>query len=324
MSVHLLLDTKGGYPFIADNLGEACKVHVSPECGSKYLTWLKGAIEVVKNSRKDDLIICVYDFQAVLCYIYLLLTLRRRKILAINVLLKDKNTLRNKLARWLYTLAFKSRNFVATVTSEEYGKWLRQVCGVNCDFPLLKDVCYESYKSIGDYQSEYAGRPYVFCGGRNGRDWNFMLEVAKRTPDVSYKLVMPRCYFERLGELPANVECQCDIDSDSFSRIMADASVIAMPLDTFAPAGLIVIFQSACLNKPIIVTSTMVTRAYLSDGRGFTLENDADVWVDTIRRLMANPNEARLAAGRLRNFVCEECSEKEYVSRIRQIIDAYF
>lgn len=325
MGVHLLLDTKNGYPFIANNLGVPCETHVSPESKWQYFSWIKGSLNVLAKSRKNDLIICVYDFQAVLCHLFQKLAFRRRKILALNVLLKDKPTLRNKLAGFLYKLAFKSDDFVATVTTEEYGQWLNAKCGIKREFPILKDVCYNEYTSICINKSESVEEvPYIFCGGRNGRDWNFLISVAHSMPDIHFKVVMPSSIRDQLGDLPKNVDCLCDISSDAFNKIMSNALMIALPLNTCAPAGLIVLFQAACMAKPIIVTSTVATREYVACGRGIAVENRVDHWIEAIRKIIAQPEDVIAMTDKMRKYIREECNEEKYVERIRHIMHSSF
>ena len=67
----------------------------------------------------------------------------KRNVVCLNLLLKQKNTLKNKLASWIYKQALLADNFHATVTSREYGKWLNKSLGINVEYTLLHDVFHD-------------------------------------------------------------------------------------------------------------------------------------------------------------------------------------
>lgn len=317
--VHLLFDTLDGYAFLPGKLGLETVSHYSPQGMNKYKSWLKGSLDVVRKARKGDTVICVYDFQGVLCYWISLLLMKKVNIMAVNILLKDKASLRNRVARFLYRKALGSRRVVGTVTTPDYGRWLKGHLGLDTELPILRDVYYESYERpvTGTNPTEEHG--YVFCGGRNGRDWNFLLETARLIPDTRFKVAMPRQCAANLESVPDNVEVFCDIPPEQFNSLLAGAGVIAMPLDTEAPAGLIVIFQAAALEKPVAITSTIATRDYMADGRGLALDRDPALWAAEIKRLLADPAQSAAMGARLHEFLKTFCNEDSYSGRIAEI-----
>lgn len=319
--IHLLLDTAEGYPFIAEKSGLPLTRHVSPQRGSKLRTWLAGCREVIGKSKSGDMLVCVLDIQAVICYLLCCLSFRKRKIFGINILLKYKPTMRNKITASLYRLALSSGNFRASVTSAEYGEWLNKMHGMNFRYDYLPDVYYDSYGA----QRKVPRGDYVFCGGRNGRDWNFMLEVARNMPDVRFKFVVPGAVRNALAvNAGDNVEIISDVPTDEFLEIMDGAGVVCCPLDTQAPAGLIVMFQAAGHDKVTVSTDTVVTRAYVNGEHGFLLPNEAVAWCKAIREVLEMPDDAYYAvAGNLKSFLSNECGETQYVSRLDKLISAW-
>ena len=162
--------------------------------------------------------------------------------MCVNLLLKDKDSVKNKIVAWLYKKALKSKYFVASVTSVEYGSHLKKRLGINKELFLLHDVFHEDYQINASLD---VCTNTVFCGGRNGRDWRFMLEVAKVMPDIQFHLVMPKVtYDEYHDELPGNVVARYNISMEDFMKEMCSCEIVALPLDTEAPAGLIVLFQA--------------------------------------------------------------------------------
>lgn len=319
--IYLLFDNPGdknAVSFISYKLQERVIEVYSPKSNCLIVGWIKGCLKMLRLSHRNDTIVCWYDFQAILCYWLSILLFKRRKIVCINILLKDKDSLRNKVVSWLYRKALNSKRVVASVTSTEYGTHLKERLGINKKLFLLHDVFHESYL----YKREFHVIPNsVFCGGRNGRDWRFMIEVAKVMPHVQFHLVMPKVtYDEYQHELPSNVVARYNISMEDFMKEMCSCEIVALPLDTEAPAGLIVLFQAAANMKYIITTDTMTTREYLSDGRGCLLPNDVDVWKKVITERIGNEKGNKEASAKLLNFLQTECSEEKFVDGVEFMI----
>ncbi len=320
--IRILHDTPEGYPFIAERLTLPCVKHFSPQFKQKYLTWIVGSWRIMRKSRKGDIILTVYDFQGVLCYWIGLLTFRRRKTLGINILLKQKKSIRNKIASFMYKRALKSEWFFTTATTDQYGKWIAKHLNISTAIPTLRDVMYDSYladaKKIGSTDEEY-----IFSGGRNGRDWNFLINLAKTLPNVLFKVSAPgkvKKIFDSDRHLPKNIEWHCDISSDEFNKLLSGASIVALPLDTEAPAGLIVIFQSAAFNKPLIVSKTISTQDYIPANGGFILNKDISMWEKAITTLLQDKAMSNHMANNLHNHIVENCNEQKYVATIERLL----
>ena len=309
---------KNSLSFISKIIQKEIREVYSPKENKLVLGWIKGCLSVLRQSYRNDTIVCWYDFQAVLCYWLAKLSFRQRKIVCINLLLKDKASMKNKVVAWLYKKALKSKHFVASITSVEYGKHLKNRLGINKELFLLHDVFHEDYKVNASLD---VCPNTVFCGGRNGRDWKFMIEVAKAMPHVQFHLVMPKVtYDEYQHELPSNVVASYNISMEDFMKEMCSCEIVALPLDTEAPAGLIVLFQAAANMKYIITTDTMTTREYLSDGRGCLLPNDVDVWKKAINEKLGKSLPNVMASETLLNFLKTECSEEKFVKGVELMI----
>lgn len=310
---------KNRLSFISKIIHTEMKEVYSPKENKLVLGWIKGCLSVLRQSYRIDTIVCWYDFQAVLCYWLAKLSFKQRKFVCINLLLKDKASTKNKVVAWLYKKALKSKHFVASVTSVEYGIHLKERLGIDKELFLLHDVFHEDYKVNASLD---VCPNTVFCGGRNGRDWKFMIEVAKVMPHVLFHLVMPKeTYDEYQHELPSNVVAKYNLSMNDFMKEMCSSEIVALPLDTEAPAGLIVLFQSAANMKYIITTDTMTTREYLSDGRGCLLPNDVEVWKKAINEKLGNVQSNIIASKKLLNFLESECSERKFVEGVEIMIN---
>lgn len=149
------------------------QVYPEHKCNSTK-EMLQACKEMIKRSADGDTIICWYDFMAVLCWWLCKVQFKKRKIIVVNILLKDKNTAKNKLAKMLYKPVLKSKDVQATVTSRKYGEHLNEMLGIQREYVLLHDIYHGGY-SI-DYKGDVIPNT-VFCGGRNGRDWDFLIEM---------------------------------------------------------------------------------------------------------------------------------------------------
>lgn len=273
--------------------------------------------DCIRYSSKDDTIICWYDFMGVLSWWICKFLSVKRQIIAINLLLKDKTTWKNRGAKYLYRKAIQGNNFTATVTAAEYGQWLAELLNLKVKFNLLHDVYHENYKCTDDLKCQNNS---VFTGGRNGRDWKLLFEIAKELPEIDFNCVMPGQIYEQYKRiLPPNIVARFDINEEDFIKTLAQSYMVVMPLDTEAPAGLTVYFQGAANDKLIITSNTVTTREYFSNGRGVLCDGKDD-YVKKIKYYMENTSEANEIATRCKRFLEQECSEKNYSTTLSSII----
>ena len=161
----------------------------------------------------------------------------------------------------------------------------------------------------------------VFCGGRNGRNWKLLAQIAEKMSDTVFNFAMPQqCYEEYKSRFGENVNAKFDIPENEFAKLMLESELMVMPLDTEAPAGLIVLLHAAGNGKLIITSNTVTTREYFGDGKGALCENNVDEWVDQIRYWQNHPQEAEHNAKKCRTFLENECSERKYAEVLMQVI----
>ena len=274
--------------------------------------------DMIKQSTHDDTIICWYDFMAVLCWWLCKLKLKKRKVVALNILLKDKDTFKNKVAKFLYRSMLKSNNVQATVTSKNYGKHLNKMLKINKKYTLLHDIYH------GNYNISYSGTTIpntVFCGGRNGRDWNFLIKIAKSMPEVVFNCVMPKNIYKQYeNQFSTNMKVLSDIPEKRFLEFMCESQLVVMPLDTEAPAGLIAFYQATANGKMSITSDTVSIQEYFTDGRGALCVNDIDDWKNNIQYYLEHNEACDMKVERLKNFLENDCSEEKYAKTLWEIV----
>ena len=318
--VHMLFDNpddKNSMSFLSDYKTVSFKqVYPIQQCLSTK-NMIGFCQKCIKNSMNGDTIICWYDFMGVICWWLCKIQNKKRRIIILNILLKDKDTIKNKIARLLYKPALKAKNVTITVTSKEYGEWLNKRLGLNKKYILLHDIYHSSYAMEIPAQTK---KTTVFCGGRNGRDWAFLSEIARNLQDIQFNCIMSEEDYEKhKSSFGKNVYVKYDIPQDEFLRMLSEAALVIMPLDTEAPAGLIAMFQAAANDKMIIASNTMSTREYLGKDRGCLCEKNVKTWAEKIRYYIENTEEAKQCAVKFRTFLETECSEKHYAETLVQL-----
>lgn len=319
--VYMLFDNpadKKNMNFLKDYDETASFEMVFPREQCKFIkSMVRACKNCIDDSSKGDTIICWYDFMGIICWWLCKFLNKKRKIVALNILLKNKKSIKNKVARLLYKGALSSGNLKATVTSREYGRSINALLGTRKQFILLHDIYH------GGYEIEYDGvvqKNSVFCGGRNGRDWAFLLKLSKEMLDIQFNVVLPQDVYEQYKNLfGENVNVKSEIPEQEFLMFMCQSSLVLMPLDTEAPAGLIAMFQAAANGKMIITSDTVTTREYFSDRRGCLCNKTTDDWKSQIRFWLGHQDEATECARRLTAFLESECSEKKYAEILGQI-----
>lgn len=299
---------------------EFSNIIYSPQSKKKIISWICGSIKAICYSKQNDTIICWFDFQAILCYWLSKFLLQRRKIVCINLMLKNKNTLKNKIVSWLYKKALISTNFKASVTSIAYGEWLNSKLKISKSYSLIRDVYHHKYEQSDNLGSNNV----VFCGGRNGRDWSFLFQIAQIMPEIQFSVVMPQdSYNQFKSNISPNVKVRCNISYNEFLNELSQASIVCLPLDTEAPAGLIVMFQAVANYKLVITTKTVTTIEYVTKDRGITLNRNVEEWKNTILYYLNNKDKAKIKANSFNKWIKDECNSTIFVRKIKEMAEIY-
>ena len=132
---------------------------------------------------------------------------------------------------------------------------------------------------------------------------------------------MPKdIYVNFKSRFTPNINAKCDVAYFEFMKTLCTSSLVCLPLDTEAPAGLIVMFQAAANEKLVITTNTVTTKEYISADRGVLLPNDVQQWTNAIEYYLKNSEERRDYAENLKSFLQTECSEQIFVDNIKKMI----
>lgn len=301
------------------NYGTASFIQLYPGTQCKSIKEMVSfCIDCINKSSDGDTVICWYDFMGVICWWLCKLSRKKINIIALNILLKDKNTKKNKIAKILYKKALKSEQLQATVTSKEYGEVINNILGINKNYTLLHDIYHAGYETSFSGNTVHNS---VFCGGRNGRDWKYFFSLAAQMPSVQFNCVMPKAQYDLYKKkISGNINAKFDIELNEFETCMRESEFVVMPLDTQAPAGLITFFQAAAKDKLIITSDTVTTREYLSDGRGVLCKDSPNEWCTQIQYYLNHKEEVKTMTTKFKNFLKAKCSEKNYAETLEDMV----
>lgn len=310
--------------YLMQALGEDNTVAVHTRDHKKWYMWhwalFWGSVRVVRASSKGDTIVAWHHLQAVLAWWMSRLTFRKRKFVCLNILLKVEKTWKNRLHRFLCKRAFQAGNFKATVTSVDYGQWLNRQLGIDVEYTLLHDV-YHNYYHMPQFK-ESPRKDIVFCGGASGRDWNLMFDIIRRTPDVRYYMIMPGHQYrwfmkDHSHEIPDNVIIDYNIPYKQFMFRLCQSTLVVLPLNINAPAGLTVMYQAAANRRMVITSGTEAMKEYFKPYQ--LCGKDPSEWCDKIRYYLSHEAERQQEADRFHDFVSTECTEERYASIVASL-----
>ena len=108
-----------------------------------------------------------------------------------------------------------------------------------------------------------------------------------------------------------------------FQKLIQDCSIVALPLSTEAPAGLIVIFSSGLMRKPIISTDSYTLREYVSSGNnGFLIKmSDHVALAEKIRELLGDPDKRHEFGEQLYQRVTQLGDPDVFVNKLINIVE---
>ncbi len=111
-----------------------------------------------------------------------------------------------------------------------------------------------------------AQRDLVFAGGWTNRDYDALFRSAAALPHIEFVVAISA--RSAVSETrPANVDVVFDSEPKMFHRLMAESSVVALPLKSdVGSSGQMVLLAAMQLGKPVVVANIGAIRDYVTDG----------------------------------------------------------
>ncbi len=286
---------------------------------SLHSRYIKVSLKCLLKSRKGDVIICFLDVLGLYVFLFSNLLLRKRHVVVVNIMFNEGSDTLTSAKKALYKIMLRDRRIYPTVTSGELPGIYKRIFNIpDKKFHLVHDC----YGDLDQWEGIYGDGNYVFCGGINGRDWITLKKAAGLLPDVRFVVIGPK--RETFGEaIPENIEYAFNVPYKQFQKILQDCSIVAMPLNTEAPAGLIVLFSAGLMHKPIISTNSFTLREYVSSGEnGFLIKmGDHVALAERIRDLLGDAGKRHEFGEKLYRRVTELGDPDVFVTKLISIVE---
>lgn len=140
--------------------------------------------------------------------------------------------------------------------------------------PLGEDIRYVS-KSCAVKESNF-----VFSSGFSNRDFNFLCEVAKKTPEIKYIIYGDKKYQTN------NVFMTDEIVGNLVDEYLSKCKLVAVPLKENRSSGQLTVLHAMEKGVPVIATNSDSMNDYIQHNiNGVLCENSIDLWVNYIRKM---------------------------------------
>jgi glycosyltransferase involved in cell wall biosynthesis len=290
----------------------------------KIFLWIQyvklGGTAIRKSKRGDVIISWNFVVGAITGFLNRLLR-TKRKIISLNMIVHEKISINSFVRNLFYQYVIESEDFFVTLNAIELVDFYKNRYHISIrNFAQLPDVIFNTYEDIPFDE----GNGSIFSGGETTRDWKTLLKVAIMNPDFKFRIIARKKYFPLNIKIPQNVDVSFDTTEDAFYDELKKCSIVALPLASTAPSGLIVLLRSAMLSRPIITTSTPSVCNYLTHRKtGILLPiGDSLTFSDELKKLMQSPDIRKQYAIACKKFIKDNFTQKIYAERIIAIIES--
>jgi glycosyltransferase involved in cell wall biosynthesis len=184
--------------------------------------------------------------------------------------------LRGRRMQRLYRNALR-RALAIVAYSENEATWLRDWVGSGG--PPVEFVPFGvDTRSFGPSGRE-PETDVVSVGVDPRRDFELLVAVARRRPELSFRIVAGADRARTLGPLPQNVELETDIPLQAVRERFVQARVVALPVrDNSYSGATTTLLQAMAMAKPVVVSRTAaIAHGYeLEDGVNCRLVEPGD------------------------------------------------
>jgi glycosyltransferase involved in cell wall biosynthesis len=230
--------------------------------------------------------------------------------------------LRNARVRRLYASALGSCAVVVAY-SEKEAEDIRRWVAANGGSARVEFIPFGVETS--SIAADGAGTGVVSVGADPHRDFDLLLRVAARMPDVDFRIVTTSEHARALAQVPENVSLEQDLPFEEMRRRLATARLVALPVRENSYSGATtVLLQAMALEKPVVVTRTSaIASGYeLVDGENVRLvePGDEDGFERAVASVLGDEWHARALGASARATVERALTWDRYVERMEQLL----
>jgi glycosyltransferase involved in cell wall biosynthesis len=167
----------------------------------------------------------------------------------------------------------------------------------------------------------------VSIGADPRRDFPLVVELARRFPDLAFRIVGSSDNARELGSLPANLALEVDVPFERVRECLLGARVVALPVRENSYSGATTtLLQAMACAKPVVVTQTAaIARGYHLEDEGncrLVAPDDVSALEHAVRGLLDDPVRATTLGARARDTVERRLSWAAYTSELGRLLTA--
>ena len=164
---------------------------------------------------------------------------------------------------------------------------------------------------------------YVFAGGNSHRDYDALIEAARRMPDRRFVIATSR--LQNHTNLPPNVTAK-PVPHPEFVRLMRASAVVVVPIERNMrrAAGQQTYLNAMWLGKPTVVNDTLGVRDHVEDGRtARVVEGSPTSYVHALQWVFdaSRRDEVRRLCETARTVVGEQYTFENHAACVLRVLD---
>ncbi len=244
---------------------------------------------------------------------------RLPRMISLNAtLIERKNLFLEMPRRWLIALAYKKIDHLSflsegslKLTKERYG--LAEEQCVHLKQPLI----FRRYPEYSGFKKD----GYLYTVGMSYRDFATLMAAAAKS-SRRFVVATTDAFLKGLS-IPENVTVYRDAFDQKAEELMKNAAAAIFPLERIdSPAGETTLVSAMCYGKPVITTSTITTREYVTHGVDGLLVpwKDPEAIAAAVETLFADPGKAGEMGRKARETALENHGMEGYAKRILDLI----
>lgn len=271
---------------------------------------LSQCIRVICQSNSKDIIITWSNLQGlILNQIVLLLHLQRKTISFNWIGIPTRKTMA------LSKKALNNRLFIPVINSPELKEQIVNKFNLSIWYGILLPDIYDSYDSFIVPKYKVDSR-YCFTGGMNNRDWDTLIKIAEKLPNIKFICVALKKDWSIPQELlPSNITLYHDLPAREYYDLLKNAYLTIFPLKENKVSGLINIIKSFQYGVIALITKIPSTERYYPKEENLLLKfQDVNGIVEKIEEIYSfSKEEYERKAKCLQNYLINNFSPQKVV-----------
>lgn len=271
------------------------------------------------RNRYDYIIVWQQIMGMFLGLLKLITFLKHPKVFILNAtIIERRNYFLNSLRKFFISTSFKKVDHIGFL-SEEYSGLLEKrhniphgKC-VTLKYPIIN-------KEIPDYTG-FIPDGYLYSVGLSYRDYSTLMDAARKCRK-KFVVATTSAFIKGIA-IPDNVTVYRNAFGEAAEKLMKEAAAVILPLEnTMSPSGETTLINAMCHGKPVIITETITTTEYITNGYNGILVpwKNSDAIVDAVNLLFSDPQKTDRIGRMARKTVMENHSLDGFSRKVSEII----